>query len=445
MRFRVTDLAARIGGRVVGPDLEIDGATIDSRDVPSGAMFVPVLAERDGHDFLDDALAAGARASLTSRDPERDHAGVLARGATLIAVDDTERALRAWGAAARERLPDRVVGITGSVGKTTTKDLAAGALRAAFRTHASPRSFNNELGVPLTLCNASDDTDVAVVEMGARGIGHIAWLCETVRPTIAVVTAVELVHTELFGSLDDVAQGKGELVEALPSQGTAILNAANPRVMAMAARTAASVLTFGAAGADVVAENVVLDNELRPRFVVRSPWGSADVLLGVRGAHNVGNALAALAVAGVAGVPLTDAVAGIAAAPLSRWRMELVRSPSGALILNDAYNAGPASMRAALDALAALDVGRRFAVLGVMAELGEGAENEHRLLVAHAVATGSAVIAVNAPAYGADALHVSSIDDVPDVLGALGYGDAVLVKGSRVAGLERLAELLSSM
>jgi len=445
MRFRVTDLAARIGGRLAGPDVEVDGATIDSREVPPGAMFVPVMAERDGHDFVEAALAAGATASLTSRDPEHDHADLLARGATLIAVDDTERALRAWGAASRERLPDCVVGITGSVGKTTTKDLAAGALGATLRAHASPRSFNNELGVPLTLCNAPDDTEVAVVEMGARGLGHIAWLCETVRPTIAVVTAVEHVHTELFGSLDDVAQGKGELVEWLPANGTAILNAANARVLAMAARTNAAIVTFGAAGADVVSEGLVLDSELRPRFVVRSPWGSADVVLGVRGAHNVGNALAALAVAGVVGVSLSDAVEGLAAASVSHWRMELVRAPSGAMILNDAYNAGPASMRAALDAIAALEVtGRRFAVLGVMAELGASADTEHRRLAAHAAAAGLTVIAVHAPAYGDDAIHVSSIDEAVAVLGAVGAGDAVLVKGSRVAGLERLAKRLSS-
>lgn len=433
MRFTAGEVAAATEGRLSGPDVDLDGVATDSRQDLAGRLFVPIVAERDGHDFVDDALANGAAAYLTSRTPGPG---------TAIQVDDTLVALGAVGALARTRLPDRVIGVTGSVGKTSVKDLLAAALAPAFATTASERSFNNELGVPLTLANAPEGTEAAVVEMGARGIGHIRLLCGIARPTVGIVTAVGHVHTERFGTIDDVAAGKGELVEALPTTGTAILNADDERVAAMASRTTAAVVTYGLtrADADVTAADVAIDADLRPRFRLRSPWGETDVRLGVRGHHQVGNSLAAAAAALAAGAGLDHVAAGLAATVLSPWRMELQRTPAGALVLNDAYNANPLSVAAALRSLAALDARRRVAVLGTMAELGVVAEHEHRRVATLAASLGIRVIAVAERRYGGE--DVADIEEARSRLGELTAGDAVLVKGSRVAGLERLAELL---
>ena len=280
-------------------------------------------------------------------------------------------------------------------------------------------------------------------------------LCELARPTVGVVTTVEMVHTEMFGDLADIATAKGELVEALPSDGAAVLNADNPLVAAMAERTEARVLRFGAVppstgstgstGADLWAEEVTVDADLRPIFRLHSPWGTADVHLGVRGAHNVTNALAAAAAALVVGVPLDAVADGLSRVEVSPWRMDLQSMPSGARVLNDAYNAGPASMAAALQALDALDATKPVAVLGVMAELGTGSEDAHRAIGDLAEDLGIELIAVDAPGYGPAAIHVADIDAAHDLLladGSLGADRAVLVKGSRVAGLERLAHRL---
>jgi UDP-N-acetylmuramoyl-tripeptide--D-alanyl-D-alanine ligase len=437
VELRTSEIASATGGRLVGADAVVAGAAIDSRLVTGGELFVPVVAERDGHDFVGAAVAAGAAAYLRSRPVDVGAPG----GAEVPAVEvaDTGAALSALGAHARDRLPDRVVGITGSVGKTSVKDLLAAALAARWRTAASPGSFNNELGVPLTLLDAAGDSEAVVVEMGARGVGHVAALCAVARPTVAVVTRVAAVHTETFGTLDDVARAKGELVEALPATGMAVLNAGDPRVAAMAARSAARVVTFGAGG-EVAAEDVVLDDDLRPRFRLVSPWGCAAVRLGVRGAHMVDNALAAAAAALVCEVPLAGVAEALAGAGLSRWRMDLVRLGSGAHLLNDAYNANPTSMAAALRALAALPARRRVAVLGVMAELGPSSDAEHRAAGALARELGVEVVAVAAPAYGGT--DVADLAGAVAALGPLGEGDAVLLKGSRVAGLERLADML---
>ena len=431
MKFAAREVATATGGRLVGPDVEMIGVGIDSRTDVAGRLFVPIVGERDGHDFIGDARARGAVAYLSSRPPD---------GGTAIVVDDTTAALGALGVHARSRLPDRVVGVTGSVGKTGVKDLLAGALSTTFATAASERSFNNELGVPLTLANTGEGTTAVVVEMGSRGIGHIRQLCEIARPTVGVVTAVGHVHTELFGTIDEVALGKGELVESLPANGTAVLNVDDERVAAMASRSPAPVLTYGLATADVMAEAIALDDGLRPSFVLRSPWGSAPVTLSMRGHHQVANALAAVAAAVAAGSELDAAVAGLARAQPSPWRMELHRTSAGAAVLNDAYNANPISMAAALRSLAAIDARRRIAVLGTMAELGAVADDEHRAVAELARALGIRVIAVAEPRYGGE--PAADIDAAVDALGQLGEGDAVLVKGSRVAGLERLADAL---
>jgi UDP-N-acetylmuramoyl-tripeptide--D-alanyl-D-alanine ligase len=432
MRFLTSDVASVTDGSLDGPDVEVDGASIDSRSLRSGQLFVPVVDERDGHDFVPAALAAGAAAYLSSRPSQ---------GGTAVLVEHTTHALSALGRAARTRLPGAVVGITGSVGKTSVKDLTAAALGRRLRTTASERSFNNELGVPLTLLSAPDDAEAVVVEMGARGLGHIADLVAVAAPTVGVVTAVAPVHTELFGSIEEVALGKGELVEGLPPDGVAVLNAEDERVRAMADRTTADVLTFGRDLGDVRAERVRLDGELRAHFTVRTPSGGAEVVLPVRGEHNVANACAAVAVALALDVGLEDAVAGLADATLSPWRMELLRTASGARVLNDAYNANPASVAAALRALAALDARRRTAVLGVMAELGDHHAVEHANIGALAERLEIRLVSVGEPAYGGE--HVSDLEEALVLLGELEAHDAVLVKGSRVAGLEVLAARLA--
>lgn len=436
MHFTTQDIAAAVAGELSGQNIEVCGASIDSRSVSAGQLFVPIVAERDGHDFVPAALARGASAYLASRE-------VTGVDAPVVRVDDTSVALMDLGRAARARLPERVVGVTGSVGKTSTKDLLAEVLRTTYVTAANERSFNNELGLPLTLAGAPDDAAAVVVEMGARGVGHIELLCSIASPTVGIVTRVDGVHLEMFGSLEAIAQAKGELVEALPASGLAVLSADQEVVLGMRERTNASVLTFGrSSSADVTAEDVRLDDQLRPAFTLRTPWGSAPIQLGVRGEHQLTNALAAATAAGGLDVPLDAVVAGLCGAAISGLRMQLDRSAEGALILNDAYNANPTSMNAAIDALLALAVARRFAVLGVMAELGDDAAHAHKQIADRAMDAGIRVIAVDAPDYGSAATHVSGIDGALAAIGPVAEGDAVLVKGSRVAALERVAERL---
>lgn len=432
MLFTTSQIAHATGGTLVGADVEVDGAAFDSRVLRPGQLFVPVRGERDGHDFIDAAVSAGAAATLSAR-------GAVV-GLPTVVVDDVDAAFVALGGAARDRLPDRVAGVTGSVGKTSTKDLAAAILHRRYVTTANEKSFNNELGVPFTLVNAEPDTEVTIIEMGARGIGHITDLCAVARPTAAIVTAVELAHSEHMGGLDDIARAKSELVEGLAHAGTAILNADDPRVAAMARLTSAEVLTFGREFGSVRATDVVVDHDLRVRFTLRTDWGDAAVHLGVRGAHHVTNALAAASLALLWDVPMDDVVDGLGVGALSPWRMELHVAPSGARILNDAYNAGPASMEAALRSVALLPVERHHAVLGPMAELGAHSLDAHRQVARVAAELGVRLVAVGTDAYGID--PVPDIDAAVAVLGVLDADDAVLVKGSRVAGLERLAHAL---
>lgn len=435
MNFSLDAVAAATDGTVRGPAATVAGATIDSRAVEHGQLFVPIVAERDGHDFIDNALMAGAAAYLTDRDDERETAAVR--------VHDTGEALIALGRAARDRTGDRVVGITGSVGKTSTKDMLAAVLATTYRSAANRASFNNELGVPLTLVNAPDDVEAVVCEMGARGIGHIATLCAIARPTIGVVTAVTGAHLEKFGSIDGVAKAKSELVQALPSSGFAILNADQDRVAAMAACTDATVVRVGTAGPSLTirADDITVGDDLRSAFTLVSDWGSATVHLGVRGAHQVTNALCAAGAALATGVTLDDVVAGLSGAVASPMRMDLKRRNDGLIVLDDSYNANPTSMFAALDALAALTVKRRIAVLGVMAELGDDEAQGHRRVADHAAASGVELLAVATDLYGPGVEVVADVAAAVYALGErhVGDGDAVLVKASRVAALERVA------
>lgn len=359
---------------------------------------------------------------------------VVDDGATLL-VDDTFAALARAGRVARSELTGPVVGITGSVGKTTTKDLVAAVLRQSKVVNASPRSLNNELGVPLTLLDAPDGTEVSVIEMGARGSGHVAELCRIASPTIGLVTLVAPAHLELFGTVEAIVVAKGELIESLPADGIAVLNADQPEVLAMASRSSARVLTFGTRG-DVRPRDVVVDDELRVSLHMDTPWGPIEARLGVRGRHQAMNAAAATATALAAGASVSDVEAGLAVTELSPWRMEVSRSESGALIVNDAYNANPESMAAALRSLADLIVSRRVAILGEMAELGQDSASAHSEMAALAASLGIEVIAVGTELYGIEPV---AADHVSARLGPLDSSVAVLVKGSRVAGLEGVA------
>lgn len=433
MRFVASELAAAAHGTLSGPDVTVHGCHYDSRLLQAGQLFVAVVAERDGHDFVEAAIATGAAAVLVSR-----RVALPATVAT-IEVDDTVTALNAAGSLARDRLGDRVVGITGSVGKTSVKDLTATVLARRFATAASPKSFNNHLGVPVTLMNAPDATEATVLEIGMNNPGEIAERCAVARPVIGVVTAVGEAHGGRVGGFAGVVQAKGELVEALPPTGLAVLNADQAEVAAMAARTVAPVLSFGADRGDVRATEITLDERARPRFTLATPWGSVGVRLGVSGAHMAVNSAAAAAVALHLGIGLDDVAEALGAAHLSPSRMAVHVNPSGLIVVDDAYNANPTSMRAALEALAALPARRRVAVLGVMAELDDP-RRHHCDIADHARALGIEVRAVATTLYGIE--PVADIAAAAASLSDLGDGDAVLVKGSLVAGLQVLAAQL---
>ncbi len=454
MHWTAAAIAESVGGVLRGPDVAIDTVTQDSRVVTPErrCLFVPIIAERDGHDFIAKAVEAGAVAYLSARAATRpavsDPISVAGNGppggVATIAVADTAVALVALGRAARDRLGSAtVIGVTGSVGKTTTKDFLASVLATGLVTHANTRSFNNEIGVPLTLLGAPDDAEAVVVEMGSRGIGDVAELCAIARPTIGVITTVGTAHTSEFGDVESVARAKAELVEALPVEGLAVLNADMAPVAAMADCTRAEVVTFGiTATADVRAEHIVVGDDLVPTFRLVTPLGTATVTLGARGFHLITNALAAAAVGLHLGLSLNQVAAGLAAPVLSPLRMELIHTDRGTTIINDSYNANPMSTEAALRSLAALPADHRIAVLGVMAELGTRSHGEHARIAALAADLGIRVIAVDAPGYGGH--DVADIDEATSALERTPAGTAILVKGSRVAGLERLVERLRS-
>ena len=439
MNFTCSEVARVTGGQLLGPDGIIRGLTIDSRIVQADELFVAIRGDRDGHDFVSTARDGGATAFLVDHD-----LGLVGE----IVVPNTETALRALGAHARSRITGPVVGVTGSAGKTSTKDLLAGIFRVAGPTTSSLKSFNNELGVPLTLCNGPDDTAYAVIEMGARGVGHIGVLCEIAKPTIGVITNIGTAHRELFLTAELTARAKGELLSALPAHGTAVLNADDPMVDLLTSLTSASLLTFSASGstkADVWASDIYVDATLRSTFTLNSSWGTAAIDLSVRGRHQIANALAAAAAALAAGVSVEHVVEGLRTEDVSPWRMEVSTLSSGALVCNDAYNANPNAMVVALGALAEIPAARRIAVLGTMAELGDEAEELHQQVGDEARRLGiDVLLSVAEPRFKgfiSTADYTSAVDWLL-ANEATQTGTAILVKGSRMAGLERLVALL---
>jgi UDP-N-acetylmuramoyl-tripeptide--D-alanyl-D-alanine ligase len=452
--MRLAEVAHVTAGRLDGgadPDAVVTGPVVaDSRQVVPGSLFVALPGERaDGTDFAAQAVDSGAVAVLATRPVE----------VPCVVVDDGLTALGALARAAVARLRPTVVAVTGSSGKTTTKDLLAAVLSRLGPVVAPEGSYNNEIGLPLTALRCDADSRVLVAEMGARGIGHVAHLCTITPPDVSIVLTVGTAHLGEFGSREAIAQAKGEIVEALGPGGLAVLNADEPLVTAMASRTAAAVRRFGESpDADVRATDVRLDDTGRASFTLADSTGTAAVSLRLVGAHQVTNALAVATVARHLGMPLGQVAAALGEAePASRWRMEVTERPDGVVVINDAYNANPESVRAALKTLVSIAGPRTsWAVLGEMRELGESSLTEHdaigrlavRLDVDRLVAVGEGARAIHLGAahegsWGRESMWVPDRQAAVDLLRAeVQPGDVVLVKGSRLVGLEAVAQAL---
>jgi len=443
----VQEVASLAGGVLVdgNPASLVRGTTTDSRAVAPGMLFVALLgAQRDGHRFAVDACRRGAGAVLVSRDVPDAPAD-----AAVIRVEDTLAALQRFGRAMRDRRPVRVVGITGSVGKTSTKELAAAVSGRAFRTARSPQNWNTEIGIPLVLANLPRDAEVAIVELAMRGPGQIRELVEICRPDIGVVTNVGESHLDFFESRDALARAKGELIEGLGREATAILNADDPLVLAMRGRGPARVVTFGLGGGDVTADEIRAVPGGGRVFRLRTPAGTGEVALRLLGPHAVQNALAAAAVGWMLGVPVGEIAEGLGSVAPLPMRLA-VRRVGGLTLLDDAYNSSPQSVQAALDAMDELPGAPRVAVLGDMRELGALSGDAHRRvgrLVARrrldlVVAFGPLAqeLARSArEAGGVRVVHAAEPEDVLAVLRAeLRPGAVVLVKGSRAMAMERI-------
>jgi len=444
IKMRLDEVAAAVDGRLAGADpaaVLAGDVEYDSRKVAPGGLFVAFAGEKvDGHEFAAGAVAAGAVAVLGSRPVE---------GVPMVLVDDPLAALAGLARAVVSRLPDlSVIGLTGSSGKTTTKDLVAQLAARLGPTVAPAGSLNNELGYPHTVLRADEATRYLVLEMGARGAGHISYLADIARPRVGVVLNVGVAHIGEFGSVEGIAAAKGELAEAVPVDGVAVLNADDEWVRKMAVRTRGRVVLVGESpDADVRADDVTLDERGRASYTLRVARGSVPVRLRVSGRHQVANSLAAAAVARELGMPLRELGDALGELELrSARRMDVFDRPDGVTVIDDSYNANPASLSAALRALAAVGDGRRtVAVLGYMAELGEFERSGHeevgrlaaQLGVDRLVVVGEAAGPIHDgatahPGWEGRSVVVGDQAAAIDALRAeLRPGDVVLVKGSR--------------
>ena len=447
----LSDVARAVDGLLVGGDAEITSVVTDSRSAGPGSLFVALPGERtDGGLFVPEAFEHGAAGALV-----RD--GAEAPGPSVF-VRSTGDAFLQLAADERLRMTARVVGVTGANGKTSTKDLTAAVAGTTCITHASPGSFNNEVGLPVTMLGARPDVEVVIAELGARRKGDVTRLCEIAQPDIVVVTNVGVAHLEIFGSWDAIVEASAEPVDAIEAGGVAVLNADDPVVASFAERCRGRVVTYGTViGADVRAVDVSLDAGGRSAFTLIRGADRAPVRLAVPGEHMVSNALAAAAVGLELGVPLATAAEALGRANVSRWRMESFTTPSGIRVLNDSYNANPESMAAALKTARWMAGDARcIAVLGAMAELGPIADREHervgelaaRMRIDRVVVVGldASLIATAAEREGVEPENVVAYEGIDqalaDVIDHAHPGDLVLCKASRVAGLERLAEAL---
>jgi len=462
LTLSVDRLVEVLGGEILmgHGDLMVNGLTTDSRRVEPGNAFVAFPGEYvDGHDYLLPAMERGARALIVTAAP----GGLAAqletareRDVTVVRVSDALGAVQALASFHRSRLFCPVVGVTGSTGKTTTKDFITNVVSQDFRVIATEGNQNNELGVPLTVLRAGADTDVLIVEMAMRGQGEIAQLARIARPTAGLVTNVGTSHIERLGSQEAIARAKGELVEAVASEGRVFLNGDDAFSAHLAELSSAEVVYYGLSErCDVRAADVVTDSDSLPAFVLITPKGNRDVRLAIPGRHNVYNALAATAVALFLEIPLSQIVYGLETSQPGQMRMQSFETAAGVRIINDAYNANPTSMRAAIETLGDITgASKRIAVLGDMAELGSLTELAHfrigeevaRLPIDVLVTVGERArrIADGARAEGMDDAAIrpcTGTDEATEVLDdLLEAGDVVLVKGSRVMGLERIVE-----
>ena len=437
MTWTLEEIAKITNGVAVGR-AEVARVTTDTRALVPGDLFLALRGEHfDGHNFVAAAMAAGAAAAVVDGPVDVE---------PRIEVPDTLLALRLLAADRRRALPGALaVGITGSTGKTSCKDLLASALGVG--TWASPRSFNNEVGVPLTVLSAPAGTEVLVLEVGSRGLGHIRDLIDVIVPDVAVITSIGASHLATLGDVGTVRLAKWELVEGLGPDGVAVLPAAETTLAEWAARDGIDRRSFGASG-DVRVEDLTLDDLARPSFTLVADGERAALRLSMAGAHQALNAAAAAAAALSLGRALPDVAAGLELATASAWRMDV--SPGRYTVVNDAYNANPASMAAALQAVAAIP-GRRMAVLGLMAELGDMAPTAHREVgrLARELGFSTVVIVGEDPGIADGAGDIAR--SVPDTATALTVitellddDDVVLVKASRSVGLEGLAAELAS-
>jgi UDP-N-acetylmuramoyl-tripeptide--D-alanyl-D-alanine ligase len=459
----LAEVAEVVGGRLhraSGDELVTGTVEFDSRETTPGGLFVAVPGERvDGHDFAEAAVKAGAVGVLAARDVDAPSVIVPPVGYTAsrsVALhgdtDGSGASVLAGLAALAHSVVAKltgltVVGVTGSSGKTSTKDLMAQVLEPMGPTVAPPGSFNNELGHPWTVLRADESTRYLVLELSARGPGHIAALCAVAPPRIGVVLNVGTAHLGEFGSREEIARTKGELVEALPLDGVAVLNGDDPVVAAMAGRTSARVVLVGE---DLRAVDVVLDEQARASFRMVTPAGDATVHLGLHGAHHVGNALSVAAVALELGATPDEVAERLSGARRrSARRMEVTTRPDGVTVVNDSFNANPESMSAALHTLASMaSSGRRsWAVLGMMGELGDSSDAAHeeigrlaqRLGVDRLVVVGEAA----RPMAKGESVLVPDVEAAVALLGAeLRPGDVVLIKASKVEALWRVADAL---
>jgi UDP-N-acetylmuramoyl-tripeptide--D-alanyl-D-alanine ligase len=434
IEMSLAEVAAIVDGRRIGDARITGGVEFDSRKVGKGDLFVAFVGTKvDGHEFAAEALAAGAVAVLGTRPLD---------GVAMVLVADPLAALATLARAVVDRLDNlTVIGVTGSSGKTTTKDYLAQLTARLGPTVTPAGSLNNELGHPYTVLRAGADTRYLVLEKAARAIGDVAYLCRVAPPRIGVVLNVGSAHLGEFGSADAIATAKGELVEALPAGGLAVLNADDPRVAAMAGRTAARVVTVGeSSGAAVRAVDVALDERGRPSYTLVTPDGAQPVRLGVTGMHQVGNTLAVAAVGLELGMSPPEVAAALAELrPVSSRRMDVFDRADGVTVIDDSYNANPDSVAAALRALVAVGRRRRtVAVLGYLAELGEQERAGHERVGRLAVELGvDRVVVVGEAAApiaqgGGNAQVVSDQEAAIELLRReLCPGDVVLVKGSR--------------
>ncbi len=439
-------VANKLDVSLIGDDTRFGAVSIDSRSLSGGALFVAIKGENfDGHDFVADAHAKGAAGALVSHPAEVP--------LPQLTVTDTRIAFGKIARAWRENFPIPVVAVTGSNGKTTVKELIASILKCRRNVCVTEGNLNNDIGVPLTLMTLEDEHEALVVELGANHAGEIDYLSGLVQPTVGVITNAFPAHLEGFASLAGVAAAKGELLDHLPRAGTAVINADDDYCADWRARShAETVLTFGAAAAaDCTVIGDVVAGTTGCQFTMQLPEGErVDIDLPLVGEHNVSNALAAATAAHALGTGAVDIVNGLNSAHAVKGRLNVLRGRSGAAIIDDSYNANPASVRAALDYLAEAS-GTRVLILGDMAELGARAPELHRDLGRYAAERCDALLTIGAlsrnatDAFGSGA---QSFDDVAELAaaieGLLAEDVTILIKGSRIMGLDQLVSLLRS-